>query len=96
MALAARVLGCTATICMPTNTPQIKIDAVNELGGIVQLVGESFFEAQEVAQARAAAEGQTFVPGAALQWAVAGSLAQQARCTRCLASPSCCALVTPP
>lgn len=34
----------------PTNSPQIKIDAVKELGGTVELVGESFYEAQVQAQ----------------------------------------------
>ncbi|KAL4440476.1 hypothetical protein ABPG75_003477 [Micractinium tetrahymenae] len=61
VALAARTLGCSAVVCMPTNSPQIKIDAVRELGGTVELVGESFFEAQVHAQARAAAEGRVFV-----------------------------------
>lgn len=51
MALAARTLGCRATICMPTNSPEIKINAVKELGGTVELVGESFYEAQEHAMA---------------------------------------------
>lgn len=46
VALAARTLGCSAVICMPTNSPEIKINAVRELGGTVELVGESFFEAQ--------------------------------------------------
>lgn len=46
VALAARTLGCRAIICMPTNSPEIKINAVKELGGTVELVGESFFEAQ--------------------------------------------------
>lgn len=50
VALAARTLGCSAIICMPTNAPVIKIDAVRELGGTVELVGESFFEAQQQAQ----------------------------------------------
>lgn len=44
VALAARTLGCKAVICMPTNSPEIKINAVKELGGIVELVGESFYE----------------------------------------------------
>ncbi len=50
VALAARTLGCKAVICMPTNSPEIKINAVKELGGIVELVGESFYEAQIQAQ----------------------------------------------
>lgn len=61
VALAARTLGCSAVICMPTNSPSIKVAAVRELGGTVELVGESFFEAQVQAQARAEAEGRVFV-----------------------------------
>jgi threonine dehydratase len=53
--------GCKATICMPVNTPDIKIANVRRLGGIVELVGESYQEAQAHAQARAVAEGLTFV-----------------------------------
>jgi threonine dehydratase len=52
VALAARTLGCTAVICMPTNSPEIKIAAVRELGATVELVGESFYEAQQAAQVR--------------------------------------------
>jgi threonine dehydratase len=37
---------------MPTNSPDIKINAVRELGGTVELIGESFYEAQVQAQAR--------------------------------------------
>ena len=44
--------GCTATICMPVTTPDIKVDAVRRLGGAVELVGESYSETQAHAQAR--------------------------------------------
>jgi threonine dehydratase len=62
VALAASVLGCKATICMPTSTPQIKLAAVRRLGGTVDLAGESYSETQAHAIARAAAEGLAFVP----------------------------------
>lgn len=62
VALAAAVLGCTATICMPTSTPAIKLAAVRRLGGAVDLAGESYSETQAHATARAAAEGLAFVP----------------------------------
>ena len=42
--------GCKATICMPTSTPGIKIDAVRQLGGTVELVGETYSETQTYAQ----------------------------------------------
>ena len=53
--------GCKATICMPVNTPDIKVANVRRLGGIVELVGESYQEAQAHAQGRSVAEGLTFV-----------------------------------
>ena len=45
VALAARTLGCEATIVMPVTTPAIKISAVRRLGGQVVLSGESFSDA---------------------------------------------------
>ncbi|KXZ54340.1 hypothetical protein GPECTOR_5g422 [Gonium pectorale] len=62
VALAASRMGCTAIICMPVNTPEIKVANVRKLGGQVVLVGESYQEAQAAAVARAAAEGLTFIP----------------------------------
>eukprot|EP00882_Tetradesmus_deserticola_P009548 GHRQ01010082.1.p1 GENE.GHRQ01010082.1~~GHRQ01010082.1.p1 ORF type:complete len:591 (+),score=253.76 GHRQ01010082.1:116-1888(+) len=61
VALAAAKLGCVATICMPINTPDIKVANVRRLGGLVELVGESYQEAQAYAQARAVRDGLTFV-----------------------------------
>ncbi|EFJ39510.1 hypothetical protein VOLCADRAFT_108615 [Volvox carteri f. nagariensis] len=62
VALAASKMGCTSIICMPVNTPEIKVANVRKLGGQVVLVGESYQEAQAAAVARAAAEGLTFIP----------------------------------
>lgn len=62
VALSASRLGCSAIICMPTTTPDIKVAAVRALGGTVELVGESYQETQSHAQARAAAEGRVFIP----------------------------------
>lgn len=61
VALAASKLGCTATICMPVTTPEIKVSAVRRLGGHVELVGETYQEAQAHAQACSAADGRVFV-----------------------------------
>ncbi|PSC71990.1 threonine deaminase [Micractinium conductrix] len=72
VALAAKTLGCTAVICMPFNSPEIKIAAVKELGGTVELVGESFYEAQIHAQKRAADEGLTFISAYDDPFTVAG------------------------
>lgn len=61
VALSARELGCSAVICMPTNTPKIKVDAVQALGGTVELVGESYNETQTYAMERATADGRVFI-----------------------------------
>ena len=42
--------GCKATICMPVTTPEIKVEAVRRMGGLVDLVGESYSETQAYAQ----------------------------------------------
>ncbi|KAJ9469926.1 Threonine dehydratase [Diplonema papillatum] len=47
VALAARKLGTKSTICMPTCTPNIKVDCVRRLGGTVILHGLSFDDAKE-------------------------------------------------
>ena len=61
VALAAAKLGCKAIICMPTNTPEIKVAAVRALGGTVELVGESYQETQSYAQAKSQSEGMVFI-----------------------------------
>ncbi|CAK0786451.1 hypothetical protein CVIRNUC_009664 [Coccomyxa viridis] len=61
VALAARTLGCTATICMPPTTTAIKIEAVKRLGGDIQLVGQTYAEAQTHARERALQEQKIFV-----------------------------------
>jgi len=61
VALSAARLGCNAVIVMPVTTPDIKVAAVRALGGTVELVGESYQEAQEHAMARSRAEGRVFV-----------------------------------
>lgn len=45
VALAARKLGCRAVIVMPQTTPEVKIDAVRNLGAQVVLQGDSFSDA---------------------------------------------------
>ncbi|KAI8464153.1 MAG: threonine dehydratase I [Monoraphidium minutum] len=61
VALAAKELGCKATICMPVTTPDIKVSNVRRLGGSVELVGETYQEAQAHALQRAVSEGLSFV-----------------------------------
>ena len=61
VALAARKLGCQATIVMPVTTPRLKIDAVKALGGDVVLHGDSYSDAADHAKALQAQRGLTFV-----------------------------------
>jgi threonine dehydratase len=61
VALAARKLGCGATIVMPVTTPHIKIAAVEALGATVVLHGDSYSDAYAKARTLLAASGATFV-----------------------------------
>ena len=53
VALAGSSLGVETTIIMPRTTPDIKVNSVRDLGGKVELVGDSFDEASDYAQALA-------------------------------------------
>ncbi|CAB5662822.1 L-threonine dehydratase biosynthetic IlvA [Delftia tsuruhatensis] len=61
VSLGARKLGCRAVIVMPTTTPQVKIDAVQALGGEVVLAGESYTDAYKHAVKLQKEQGLTFV-----------------------------------
>jgi len=61
VALAARELGCTAVIVMPTTTPELKVEAVRALGAEIIQHGLSFTEAGEFAAEVAAERSLTFV-----------------------------------
>src|SRR5690625_1001976 len=61
VAYSASRLGARAVIVMPVTTPQLKIDAVRNLGGEVVLVGDSFTDAYEHAVTLEQEEGLTFV-----------------------------------
>jgi threonine dehydratase len=60
VAMAARKMGIAATIVMPRTTPQIKVDAVRNLGARVRLHGDSFEEAAEQAHRLERDKGFTF------------------------------------
>lgn len=65
IALAARKLGTTARIYMPKPTPLVKRKAVMTHGGdcvSIELVGDSFSEAQAAALEDAERTGATFIP----------------------------------
>jgi threonine dehydratase len=61
VALSASKLGARAVIVMPTTTPQVKIDAVQSLGGEVVLFGESYSDAYEHSLHLQKQQGLTFV-----------------------------------
>ncbi|MFK7975968.1 MAG: threonine ammonia-lyase, biosynthetic [Halioglobus sp.] len=61
VAMAAQHLALKATIVMPRTTPQIKVDAVRNLGAKVVLHGDSFDEAAVKAKALESEKGFTFV-----------------------------------
>jgi len=61
VAMSARKLGCRAVIVMPTTTPQLKVDAVQALGGEVVLVGDSYSDAYKHSLQLQQEQGLTFV-----------------------------------
>jgi threonine dehydratase len=61
VALAAKVLGCAATIVMPVTTPHIKIEAVRARGATVVLHGDSYSDAYDHALSIAGDRGLTLV-----------------------------------
>jgi len=61
VALAAKKLGIKAVIVMPRTTPQIKVDAVRNLGGIAVLHGDNYDAAYEHARRLARAERLAFI-----------------------------------
>lgn len=63
VALGARSLGISATICVPTNTPKVKVSKCEALGAEVVLHGSYFDEAFAHCQKLAKSSGRTFVSG---------------------------------
>ena len=61
VAMSARKLGCRAVIVMPTTTPQLKVDAVQILGGEVVLAGDSYSDAYQHSLLLQQQQGLTFV-----------------------------------
>ena len=61
VALAAQRRGIRARIVMPRTTPDIKVQAVRDLGGVIDLVGDDYDAAYEHALEVARAEGLTFI-----------------------------------
>ena len=72
VALAARLLGMTATIVMPSDAPAVKVAATREYGAELVFY-DRLTEAREVIAARLAAKhGATLVPSFDDPWVVAG------------------------
>lgn len=61
VALSATRLGARAVIVMPTSTPQLKVDAVRNLGGEVVLAGDSYSDSYQRALQLQKEWGLTFV-----------------------------------
>ncbi len=61
VALAANTIGFDATVVMPKNAPQAKIDATASYGAAVELHGDSFREAMEYARSLTG-QSDIFVP----------------------------------
>jgi threonine dehydratase len=61
VALAAARLGLAALIVMPRTTPEIKVEAVRELGAEVVLHGDSYDEAHAHSTELAGARGLTYI-----------------------------------
>ncbi|MCW4048144.1 MAG: threonine/serine dehydratase [Candidatus Bathyarchaeota archaeon] len=58
---AARELGVKATIVVPENTPQVKIDAIRKYGVELIVEGEEYMVAERIARGIERDEGKTFV-----------------------------------
>ncbi len=61
VAMSARRRGCKAVIVMPSTTPEIKVRAVEALGGTVVLHGDSYSDASEHARRLCEETGLHFV-----------------------------------
>ena len=58
---AARMLGINATIVVPGNTPNVKIDAIRRYGVELVVHGEEYMDAERLAREMEKGEGRTFV-----------------------------------
>lgn len=62
IALSARLIGMPATIVMPTDAPQMKIDATRGYGAEVQLFDRYTEDREEIGRALAEEHGMTLIP----------------------------------
>ena len=61
VAFAARHLGVSALIVMPQTTPEIKVEAVRDMGAEVELAGDTYADAYARCQALTAATGRVMI-----------------------------------
>jgi threonine dehydratase len=61
VAYAARLFGVKAIICAPTNANAAKVEAMRELGAMVNLVGASYDEARLACEQLATADGYRYI-----------------------------------
>ncbi|MEW6244580.1 MAG: threonine/serine dehydratase [Bacillota bacterium] len=61
VALACRLFGLSALVCVPVNTPATKVEATQRYGAEVRLVGSDYDEAEAAAWEIARDTGRTFV-----------------------------------
>ena len=61
VAYAARELGVKAAIVVPSNTPNVKRDAIRTLGADLTVHGEEYMEAERLAQKMSAERGMPFL-----------------------------------
>ena len=72
VALAAKALGCSAVVVMPTTAPAIKVSSVRQLGAEVAFAGTTSSERWAYAERTAAQRGLTIVPPFDHEWIIAG------------------------
>jgi threonine dehydratase len=72
VALSARRLGLRAVIVMPRTTPEIKVEAVRELGADVVLDGDHYSDAERRAVGMASENGMVLVHPFDDPWVIAG------------------------
>jgi threonine dehydratase len=60
---AARMLGVDATIVVPSNTPDVKLDAIRDYGVELVVHGEEYMDAERLARRMEREEGKPFVSG---------------------------------
>ena len=62
VAYAAQAAGVSATICMPSTTPLVKVNNTKDYGAKVVLQGATFDDAAELAMRMSEEEGLTYIP----------------------------------